>query len=82
MPVSKAPALRSLLIGGEKVAVFSSHVLPHSFRISNSLVPIRGAICTQMRESPSLCPEILNPESNTRYPSKFSYLLTCVRSPL
>ena len=28
MPVSKAPALSSLLIGGEKVAVFSSHVLP------------------------------------------------------
>ena len=52
MPVSMAPALSSLLIGGEKVAVFSSHVLPHSCRISNSLVPIRSAICKQMRESP------------------------------
>ena len=44
MPISKAPALSSLLIGGEKVALFSSHILSHSFRISNSLVPTRGAV--------------------------------------
>ena len=84
MPANKAPALSSLLIGGEKVAVFSSHVLPHSFRISNSLVPTCGAVWTQTREyfnPPSLCPKVLNPESNTRYPSEFYHLLICVRSP-
>ena len=84
MPASKAPALSSLLIGGEKVAMFSSHVLPHSFRISNSLVPTCGAVWTQTREyfnPPSLCPKVLNPESNTRYPSEFYHLLICVRSP-